>query len=79
MDGFKTLSHKSAIDYCMNNYKCLSDNQAKIIDTLRKFRHGIVYYGKKISTEYLDNNEEEIIQIIKSLNNLVKNKIKNEK
>lgn len=76
LDGYKTLSHKSALDYCTKNYSYLSDNQSKIIDTLRKFRHGIVYYGKKISAEYLSNNEQEIKIIIKTLNELVKKKLK---
>lgn len=76
LDGYKTLSHKSTLDYCIKNYSYLSDNQSKIIDTLRKFRHGIVYYGKKISAEYLSNNEQEIKIIIKTLNELVKKKLK---
>lgn len=76
LDGYKTLSHKSTLDYCIKNYSYLSDNQSKIIDTLRKFRHGIVYYGKKISAEYLSNNEQEIKIIIKTLNELVKKNLK---
>ena len=76
IDGFKTLSHISAIEYCAKNYKCLTENESKIIDTLRKFRHGIVYYGKKISKEYFDNNEEIINKIINKLTDLVENKLK---
>jgi len=75
-DGFKTLSHKTALDYCIKNYKTLDENESGIIDTLRKFRHGIVYYGKKISKEYLDNHEEIIIKIIDDLIGLAENKIK---
>lgn len=76
LDGWKTLSHVSAIDYISKNYKILSDNQAKIIDTMRKLRHGVVYYGKKVKEEYLTNNESEIKNIISILNNCIKNKIR---
>ncbi len=75
-DGFKTLSHISAIEYCAKNYDCLTENESKIIDLLRKFRHGIVYYGRKISEDYLINNESSIKTIINKLSKLVKSKIK---
>jgi len=75
-DGFKTLSHISAMDYCVKNYKCLTENESKIIDTLRKFRHGIVYYGRQVSGNYLINNEESIKNIINKLSKLVNSKIK---
>jgi len=78
LDGYKTLSHQAALDYCSKNYKALSSNQHNIIDSLRKFRHGIVYYGKKVSKDYLTNNEEEIIKIIKALSKLVEIKLKEE-
>lgn len=75
-DGFKTLSHISANEYCAKNYKCLAENESRIIDALRKFRHGIVYYGKKISGDYLINNENSIKTIVNKLSKLVKEKIK---
>ena len=75
-DGFKTLSHISSIEYCIKNYKCLTENESKIIDTLRKFRHGIVYYGRKVSGDYLINNEEFIKNIINKLSKLVNSKVK---
>lgn len=76
VDGFKTLSHISAIEYCARNYNCLTENESKMIDILRKFRHGIVYYGRKISGDYLINNENSIKTIINKLSKLVKEKIK---
>lgn len=74
-EGRKTLSHVSAIDWLSKS--CIfSENQIRIIDSTRKLRHGIVYYGKKIKEEYLINNEEEIKKIISILNKCVKEKIK---
>ncbi|MBS3079455.1 hypothetical protein J4218_04995 [Candidatus Pacearchaeota archaeon] len=78
LDGYKTLSHIKVLEYVSQKYNILSNNQVQTIDTLRKFRHGIVYYGKKVSNEYLINHQEEITEIIKSLDNLVESKLKNE-
>lgn len=75
LDGYKTLSHISAIEYISKNYKILSENQIRIMDAMRKLRHGIVYYGKKVKEEYLINNEEEIIKIIKILNKCAEDKL----
>ena len=75
LDGYKTLSHVSAIDYLSKNYKLISRNQIRIIDSIRKIRHGIVYYGKKVKEEYLINNEDEIKNIIFLLDKSVKTKI----
>ncbi len=74
-DGFKTLSHISVIDYFFKNYKILSPNQFNIIDTMRKYRNSIVYYGKKISADYLTNNEGEIKKIIFKLQVFVGKKL----
>ena len=77
LDGYKTLSHIKVLEYVSQKYNILSNNQVQTIDTLRKFRHGIVYYGKKVSNEYLINHQEEITEIIKSLDNLVESKLEN--
>jgi len=73
-EGYKTLSHVKAIEY---GYKknILTNNQARIVDTLRKIRHGIVYYGRKIGKEFMINNKEEILMIVQILNKSVKERI----
>ena len=63
LDGYKTLSHIKLIEYFSSNYRELDEVQIKLIDTLRRFRIGIVYYGRKISQEFLINNEKEIKKI----------------
>ncbi|MFH1528571.1 MAG: hypothetical protein ABIG69_18345 [Bacteroidota bacterium] len=75
VDGYKTLSHKRLIDYFSQHYDELEDSEIKIIDVLRKFRNEVVYYGKKISKNFLINNEDEIKKIIKSLIKLVEEKL----
>jgi len=77
IDGCKTLSHIKLIEYFSSNYKELDENQIKLIDTSRKFRIGIVYYGRKISQEFLINNEDEIKNIISILMKLVRGKLSN--
>lgn len=76
LDGYKTLSHVKLIEYFASNYEELNDSEIKLIDTLRKFRHGIVYYGRKISEEFIENNEKEIREIIKKLIKLSEFKLK---
>jgi len=75
-DGYKTLSHKTLIDYFAKNYGELDEDQIKIIDILRKFRNDVVYYGKKISESFLLNNQKDIKRIISLLIKLVKEKLK---
>lgn len=75
-NGYKTLSHISLIDYISKNYKEISQTQIELIDKLRKFRHGTVYYGKKISEEFLVNSESDVINVISALENITKNILK---
>jgi hypothetical protein len=62
-DGFKTLSHVGLIEYVHKN-KILNERDVRLVDSLRKLRHGIIYYGKKSGEEFLVNNEEDIISVI---------------
>ncbi len=73
-DGFKTLSHISLIEYLAKNYKEFNAHEIKIIDILRKFRHGAIYYGKKEGYEFLENNKDIINITINKLITIAKNK-----
>jgi len=70
-DGLKTLSHLSLINY-LKEYPSINKAEIQLIDSLRKFRHETVYYGKKIGGEFLVNNEEEIKRVVDKLINLLK-------
>jgi hypothetical protein len=76
LDGYKTLSHVKLIEYFSSRYTLLDRKHLQLIDTLRKFRIGIVYYGRKISQDFLINNEDEIRKIIRILFNIVERKLK---
>ncbi len=76
LDGYKTLSHVKLLEYFSSHYQQLSRKDLKLTDTLRRFRIGIVYYGRRISQDFLVNNEEEIIEVIEVLLKLVEKKIK---
>ena len=67
LEGCKTLSHKSLIRYLEENYKEINQSEIILIDGLRKLRNNIVYYGQKIEGDYLVNNENDIVFIIKKL------------
>ncbi len=75
MDGYKTLSHVKLAEYFSSHYSTLGAKELALIDTLRKFRNGIVYYGTRISQDFLINNEREIKHIIAVLMKLVEQKI----
>lgn len=67
-DGYKTLSHIKLIEYISRNYgDGISQLHISLMDQLRKFRHGTVYYGRKISDIFLANNEQEIKVLIRKL------------
>lgn len=74
LDGFKTLSHIGLIDYLSKNYKEFTSSEIKLIDILRKFRHGTVYYGKKVGSEFLLNYNSDIESLISKLNKTTKRK-----
>jgi hypothetical protein len=76
LDGYKTLSHIKLLEYFSSNYRQLDARELKLADTLRKFRIGIVYYGRRISQDFLVNYEEDIIKIIKILLGVVEKKLK---
>ncbi len=76
LDGYKTLSHVKLAEYFSSHYSLLGSKELALIDSLRKFRNGIVYYGRRISSDFLINNENEIKMIIASLLKLVGGKIK---
>src|SRR3989344_1612518 len=68
-DGYKTLSHTALIiyleiNYKEINYKEINKQEIFIINELRKLRNNILYYGQRVSKEYLINHESEIRKII---------------
>lgn len=69
--GYKTLSHISLIKFLSNHG--FSYNEIKILDEMRKFRHGLVYYGRKDGGNFYINHEAEIKKIIKKLLNFAEN------
>jgi len=74
-DGYKTLNHISLIEYLNKNYKNFNTHEINIINILRKFRHGTIYYGKREGGEFLENNKYLINIIINKLSTIVKSKI----
>lgn len=65
--GFKTLSHKSLIEFSAKNIKSLTSKEVSLIDEMRVKRNDIVYYGEQITLEFLKNRENYIKEIIKKL------------
>lgn len=65
--GFKTLSHKSLVEFAKDNIKYLTSSEISLIDELRIKRNNIVYYGEKVTKEFLNSRERSIKKIIHKL------------
>ena len=70
--GWKTLSHKSLIEFASENIKILSSIEISLIDELRIKRNNIVYYGEQVSLDFLRSRETTIRSIIDKLFTIVK-------
>lgn len=67
LDGWKTLSHMKLIEYTTQHVSGLNEKEIELLNTLRKFRNGIMYYGRRISEDFLINNEEDVHKVAKKL------------
>lgn len=65
--GFKTLSHKSLIEFSAKNIKLLSNSEIDLINELRIKRNDIVYYGEQVNLEFLQSRTKNIRLIIDKL------------
>ena len=74
-EGFKTMSHISLVNY-LKKFSEFSNQEINILDKMRKFRHGTVYYGRKESGNFFINHEKEIKKIIIKLFDLLKESLK---
>jgi len=76
VDGCKTLSHKDLVEYIKLNYKeRFSENEISTIDTLRKRRNSIVYYGVLVDPSYVKRNKAIFEGIISKLKKIVETKL----
>jgi len=74
-DGYKTFSHTDLIEY-IKKYKEFNEHETHIIDTLRKKRNQIVYYGTLEEISYAKRNEKNIKEIIRKLKSILEQKTK---
>ena len=75
IDGYKTLSHIALIEF-LSKKQYFNSNEIRILDNMRKFRHGTVYYGRKESGNFNINHKKEIKEIINKLVNLAEKKLR---
>ena len=74
-EGYKTLNHISLINFLSKRHD-FNHNEIQILDKMRKFRHGTVYYGQRSGGVFYLNHEDEIKKIIKKLKELAEKMIK---
>jgi len=72
LDGYKTLSHTTLIDYLREKYrKDFLENEILTIDELRKVRNRIAYEGFTITTDYCERKGPIALKIISKLKTVV--------
>lgn len=76
LEGYKTLSHVALIEFVKLKIDILDRNDFVLIDNLRKFRNGTMYYGEKISKDFLVNYERDIKSICEKLLKFIKEELK---
>ena len=65
IDGNKTLSHIELLNYFKTKYpELIDDSEFHVLDSLRRRRNDISYYGKEISSSFLIQNEDTIKKMI---------------
>ena len=64
LDGYKMYSHEAFTFYLKEKNE---EVIAEKFDRLRKIRNSIVYYGKSISIDEVEEHTREIIKLIKQL------------
>jgi len=76
IDGYKTLSHKTLIEYLKINYKQFNGYETAFIDKLRIIRNRISYDGFFVGVDYLERNETKMKPIINKLKEIINKKLK---
>lgn len=69
--GYKTLSHKVLVEFARKNISVLTSAEISLIDELRVKRNNIVYYGEKVTKEFLKKREPSINLVITKLLNYI--------
>lgn len=74
-EGYKTRSdipgsHIASIGY-LREMHGFPEKDVTLIDTLRKKRSGVKYYGAKVSPVFVKESERDIIEIINKLKKMV--------
>ncbi len=73
--GYKTLSHVKLLEFMQEKFHFFDEKESRMVNTLRKFRNGTMYYGEKINADFLDNHFDEIAKLINKLLDFVEGKI----
>ncbi len=75
IEGYKTLNHISLINF-LSKTGVFNQDEIQILEGMRRFRHGTIYYGRKEGGNFYINHKKEIKNIINKLTILVEKKLK---
>lgn len=67
LDGYRSYSQECLLTY-LEEFQDLSEKKLALADQLRRLRNDIDCRGKFLEKEYLERNEADIDEIIRTLN-----------
>ena len=75
IEGYKTLSHVSLINY-IKSIQEFTSPEINLLNQLRQLRNGIVYYGESVQPSYVKRNKRYVLGIISKLFEICNKKLK---
>ena len=75
LDGYKCYSHDCLVAFLSEFHKEISRPERELIDQLRRIRNDINYRGLVLEYDYIERNEEAILDIIRRLKGIIKGRL----
>ena len=75
LDGYKCYSHECLVAFLSEFHKGISRPERELIDQLRKIRSDINYRGLVLEYDYIERNEESILDITRKLKGIIKGRL----
>jgi hypothetical protein len=75
LDGYKCYSHECLVAFLTEFHKVMSRPERELIDQLRKIRSDINYRGLVLEYDYIERNEEAVLDIIRKLKGMIKGRL----
>ncbi len=75
LDGYRCYSHECLVAFLSEFHRGISKPERGLTDQLRKIRSDINYRGLVLEYDYIERNEESILDIIRKLKGIIKGRL----